>query len=251
MLNMSSMKKQLLLISPFVAYKNIKHAGGKTHYYYVSKLENNYEITSIASAKESERKDIELTAIQSKQSFVFYLTEKISLLKKIRQSFCARNPFDKYAGFIDYDMLRFAYKTACKLKKNNYTPEIIILDFTQCIFLAKKIRRLFPNAHIISVEQDVTFLKYERFIKDCNSFLKKIIRTLKYHNIKMQELASLNQTDEIITFNNKDKNLLENKIHKGIMLRTISPYFDNYNICRKKNLIYYNLLWSNVPTGKL
>ena len=34
-------KRQVLVISPFAPYKNVKHAGGKTHYYYLYKLGHN------------------------------------------------------------------------------------------------------------------------------------------------------------------------------------------------------------------
>lgn len=230
------MTKQILIISPFTAYKKIRHAGGKIHYYYLSKIENNYDITTISIAKESESDKIQDSLIKTKQHFILYRKEYNSILYKIASYFWTRNPFDKYAGFIDYKNQNFLYKTAVKLKKQNYFPDAVILDWTQAVFLSKKIKKLFPNAYIICVEQDVTYLKYQRFYEYEHSKIKKIIFKKKYQNIKNQEIKALKFANEIITLNTNDRLLLEKEITKTT-IRTISPYFDSYKKIHRDKIV--------------
>lgn len=238
--------KQILVISPFTAYKNIKHAGGKIHYYYLSKLLNNYEISIISIAKENEIEEIKKSLIKTKQNFILYKKNTISLFSKIQFFFWQRNPFDKYSGFIDYNDLNNLYKTALNLHKQGFSPDIIILDWTQTIFLSKKIKKLFPKAKLICVEQDVTFLKYKRFFENENNILKKFCSKIKFNNLKRQELNALSCADQIITLNYKDTILLQSEFNKTKLIKTIIPYFDNYyNIQRKNissNIIYFGAM---------
>lgn len=239
-------KQQLLVISPFTAYKNIKHAGGKIHYYYLSKIENYFDITIISIANEQEKDDIKNTIIKNKNSYIFYKNKKLNKISYIKHFFWQRNPFDKYAGFIDYDTQCFFYKVAKQLKQEKYQPNIILLDWTQSIFLSKKIHRLFPNSTIICIEQDVTFLKYKRFFEKSDFYLKKKINKHKYQNIKKQELNSLKYATQIITLNHKDTELLESELKNNLKIKTIVPYFDKYiHITRKKinpNIIYFGAM---------
>ena len=71
-------KENILVVSPFCAYKTIKHAGGKIHYYYLKKLEPEFNITHISTARIDEKKDIENFGIQAK---------KIILYRKINKNF--------------------------------------------------------------------------------------------------------------------------------------------------------------------
>lgn len=238
--------KKLLVISPFTAYKSIKHAGGKIHYYYLSKLENDYEITAISIAKENEKDEIKKSLIKTKQSFILYKSNTISFFIKIKHFFWQRNPFDKYSGFIDYDEITYLYKMSKQLKKQKYIPDIIILDWTQSIFLSQKIKTLFPKSKIICIEQDVTFLKYQRFFENSTNKFKKLINRIKYINIKKQELYSLGFANQIVTLNQKDTDLLQFELDENIPIKTIVPYFDTYfNIQRKditSNIIYFGAM---------
>ena len=53
---------------------------------------------------------------------------KFDLLTKV-------NPFDKYCNFVSGVLKDFILKTIIQLKKNDYYPDVIILDWTQCILL--------------------------------------------------------------------------------------------------------------------
>lgn len=234
----------LLVLSPFPLNKDLKHAGGKIHYHYISKLFDNYNLTHVSVADYTQEKELNSSTKKYQENIMYFkLTKFSSFMKKFWQL----NPLDKYSGFIDYRLHKHIIITCKNLKKNGYTPEIIILDFTQTILLLKKIKKIFPNSKYISVEQDVTFLKYFRFYTNSKNYIKKIINLYKYHNIKNKELSNLKYSNEILVLNEKDKELLiKNKIDKKI-IRTIVPYFEIYSSFDRKKvnnnkIIYYGAM---------
>lgn len=159
-------RNKLLSISLCATLKNNNHAGGKVNCYYLQKLEKNFDITYICGFSKNElnsnweeRKlqgDYKIVCTQDyyKPSFFEKCINKLILLTKI----------SVYIFFLDYYKTCSFLRELNKLKKNKYAPDTIILDWTQCIFLSKKVRKLFPASKIIGVEQDVSFLSYKRRI---------------------------------------------------------------------------------------
>lgn len=237
-------KRQVLVMSPFAPYKNIKHAGGKTHYYYLHKLENAVDLTLISAAESSEKTDIAACGIKAR-TFIYYMDKKLRIRDKIIHKIAEKNPFDKCSGFIRHDILSFLYATAKDLKQGGYSPNYILLDWTQAIFLAKKIKRLFPNAKLLCVEQDVTYLKYERIYKQSKTLKTKIKNKIKYLSLKWAELTSLKYASEIVTFNCKDAELLKRE-NQALNIRVIAPYFEKYNHAVYKNtsadIVFYGAM---------
>ncbi len=229
--------KKLLVVSPFCAYKTVRHAGGKVHYHYLKKIEERYAITHIGAAKSAEREAIEAGGIKAKK-IIFYQDAAVSrphrFFLRLQSCFSQRNPFDRYAGFIEYPMHRFFVRECRKLARQGYSPDIVLLDWTQAVFLAQRIKRLFPSAFLICIEQDVSYLKYRRFFEENVSSLKKIVRRHKYRNIMRQELASLRHADEIVAMNVKDRDLLLRDAGGRLPgIRVVVPYFDSYfDVCR-------------------
>ena len=237
-------KRQALVISPFAPYKNVKHAGGKIHYYYLHKLENAVDLTLISAAESTEKDDIAVGGIKAR-SFIYYTDEKLSRRDKIIHKIAEKNPFDKCSGFIRHDILSFLYAAAKDLKRGGYSPDYILLDWTQAIFLAKKIKRLFPNAKLLCIEQDVTYLKYDRIYKQSKTFKTKIKNKMKYFSLKRAELKSLSYASEIVTLNCKDTELLRRE-NPALNIRVIAPYFEKYNHAVYKNtsadIVFYGAM---------
>ena len=221
-------KKEILILSPFCPYSTINHAGGKIHYYYLKKLSHNYHLTIVTAALIEQIEEIKNNDIDGTY-YIFYknTVESISFFACLSKFFTQKNIFDKYAGFIEYNLFNYLYKTVLKLKKQKYNPSIIICDWTQTVLLAPKIHKLFPHTKLICVEQDVTFLKYDRFITRSKSIIKRIINTIKYKNIKKQELHALSYATEILVLNPKDKNIIIKELQ--ISPRIITPFFYFYN----------------------
>ncbi len=244
------MKKNVLVISPFAPYKSVKHAGGHTHYYHVKKLEDKFNITLISYASLIERPLIEKEGINGK-SIIFYdkpgFSDIKELLIKIISTLRFYNPFDKYGGMVPLQFEKFLLRTAKKLKDTNYNPEYIIFDWTQVTFFSKKIKKLFSNSKIISVEQDVCYLNYYRRIINSNGFLEKVYNKIRYRIVKNNELNALSLADEVVVFNKKDADLLRNDSSKIRSIRIVSPYYHSFLTLKRsdspnKNILFYGAM---------
>ena len=225
--------KKILIISPFVPYKGIRHAGGKAHCYYIEKLTKKYDVTHIGFATTSEKEIITETILPNIKHYIHYKDESLYNLKK--NQFVQKNPLDKYSGFVEYEMHKYILDVVHKLKDINF--DYIIINFTQLIFLSKKIKSIFKSSFIVSVEHDVTFLKYYRFFCNKNNIIKKLIAFYKYKNLKAKEIKSLQKSDKILVFNHKDKEILLQQNKKLPNIEIMQPYFENhFTIDRFKKL---------------
>jgi glycosyltransferase involved in cell wall biosynthesis len=130
------------------------------------------------------------------------------------------------------------YKELIKLKKNKYSPDIIELNWTQMILYFPTILKIFPNSKYCAVEQDVTFLRFEREYKFQINFFDRLLMKFRYEYLKKHEISILSNFNIIFTFNRKDKDLL-----KGLNnVEVITPYFDTISFSRnnnKKNIILF------------
>ena len=77
--------------------------------------------------------------------------------------------------------------TAKKYRDEGYTPDIIILEWTNIVVLEKQIHKIFPDSMIVASEHDVTFVGYERK-KEYYTGLKRLLWKIKYNNEKRIEL---------------------------------------------------------------
>lgn len=230
-------KKKLLVISPFCPYESVRHAGGKIHFHYLKKLDNIFDLTVITLALLEEKSGIESSNLKA-DLHVKYKDDLHGISKwlvKIENLLSGKNPFDYYGGFIEYYQLRYLWKAIRRLYHQGYRADCVILDWTQAIFLSKKIRRLFPSIDIICVEQDVTYLKYWRIASGAKSKIKHLIHQYRYKVLKKRELTALSYASEIICLNEKDKKLLIQDMSCKISVRVVSPYYDSYKSVRWNN----------------
>ena len=241
-------RNKLLSISLCVTLKNNSHAGGKTNCYYLQKLESSFDITYICNFSKDElnsnweeRKlqgDYKIVCTQDyyKPSFFEKCINKLIVLTKIS---C-------YSFFLDYYKTCSFLREIKKLKNNKYSPKIIILDWTQCIFLSKKVRKIFPDSKIVGCEQDVSFLSYLRRIDLAKTDKQRKFARRHYNLLRKKELYYLSFLDRINVFNKKDADLLlENKISPE-KIKIIAPYFDDFSNVNHsyntKNIIFYGAM---------
>ena len=235
---MFNMKKNLLVISPFAPYKTVKHAGGQIHYYYIKKLESQFNITLISYANITEKPMIEKDGING-ESFILYDKIGFSTIKefftKVISTVRFYNPFDKYGGMIPWQLERFILKTTKNLRKNCYNPDFIIFDWIQTAFFSKKIKKLFPNSKIISVEQDVCYLNFYRRLFNSKNFLSRVYNSIRYRIVKNNELNALALADEAVVLNKKDEDLLNKDSSNIKSIRIVSPYYHSFANLKRSN----------------
>lgn len=224
-------------------------AGGKTFTSYFNEVRksNEYHIRLIAPATEEKSKNFYDSGVK----FYPMLYGK-GLCNNIVRAFfrmCAiLNLWDRYAGMLNQYYFfclkeRFRY-----FDKKKYVPDIIILEWTCMVLLTPFVRKKYPNAKIIASEHDVSYLAFERKYKYEKNTIKKIIKKIRYYNLKSRELQALEKCDYVMPHNHKDEKLL---ISDGIpqsKIKCIVPYYDDFsgvaqtNQRHKTNIVFYGAM---------
>lgn len=240
---------EVLFISMYAPYDTVPHAGGKVHNFYVKELQKrehvHQKLISMCYQKEVKLLDLDEYGIDND---IVVLDKNLGekYFRKIVGFFSYASVFDKYGNTLPtYERYQLKRKIK-KYKVNNGEPDIIILQWTQIIFLISYIKRLFPNAMIVGIEEDVLFLNFYRRIDLQNRILKRMLARYQYKKVKELELNSLRQTDLVVTNNFKDSNLLiENGIEKE-KIYTSAVYFTDYsnvkNSPKGKDILFYGAM---------
>jgi len=240
---------EVLFVSMYAPYDTVPHAGGKVHNFYVKELQNrkNVHQTLISMCYQTEVKELDLDKYGIDHDIVVLdrnIFEKN--LRKFISGFSYFNPWDKYCNtLLNYERYHLKQRLK-KYKRNNKEPDVVILQWTQIIFLIPFVKKLFPNAQIITIEEDVLFLNYLRRIDLQKTHMKKRFATYQYNKIKKLELQSLKQSDLIVTNNFKDSNLLVDNGISEEKIYTSAVYFTDYskviNEPTGKDILFYGAM---------
>lgn len=238
-----------MVISFCVPYDKVSHAGGKTHNYYLKKIneEKDIDVSLISFGVDSDRLKLDLDGYHIKNHIFYIENNKLSKIKRGILNLTSKyNPFDKYGNMLPKYYENSVIGKLMELKKKGEKVDIFILEWTQMVFLAPKINKLFPDSKIIASEHDVSYLgvkrKYEfaKKSKDKNK-LKRF-----YTNVKEQELNALRQCEWVFPHNKKDEKLLINDGIDKAKVQSIVPFYDDYSkIVRQsdgKSIIFYGAM---------
>ncbi|WP_035765249.1 glycosyltransferase [Butyrivibrio sp. NC2002] len=222
------MKKTILWLAPHKPYEKVRHAGGKNMYYYINYINNSgkFDITFIGLSYESERKydDIEKSGIKTD---IYYRdhSKLDSLVRRVVGGFTLLNPWTKYYNLLLlYEHMQITRRVK-KYKEQNGDPDIVILHWTAMGLLLPEMRRYFPKAKIIIIEEDVTYLGYKRKYEANPTWLTKY----RYEHLKKDELRVISDSDLTVTLNKKDTDLLLNEGIKHKKVYTSTLYFEDYS----------------------
>lgn len=226
------MENKLLVISPYIPYDKVPHAGGKTHNYYLKRFskDKDFDVKLITFATEEECKHIKETKEScSDVNLIIYSNKKIEKVKRALLNLNYKfNIFNKNAGMVSGYLKISIIKELKKLKREGYNPKFIILEWTNTILMIDYIKKIFPKAKIIASEHDVSYLGFKRSLTLNNTIKNKI----RYKKIYNSELKALKKCDLVLTHNIKDFNLLKKDING---LDYICPYYDNYKNLKINN----------------
>lgn len=219
---------KVLWISLNAAYDSVAHAGGKTENYYQKGLKKfNDDLRVLSFALESERQKMDLDKYNIDNEIKYYPDNGSRIMKMI-------------------DIYKYTRKAIKRYKNEGYKPDIIILQWTQIAFLIKYIKRYYPNAKYIVVEEDVTFLAYKRFTDYQSNPLKKLMYKLMYVTIKHLELKSIRESDKTICSNQKDAKLLLNEGISADKATNWIPYYQDLSgteyLGSENNILFYGAM---------
>ena len=239
--------KKLLWISLSAPYDKVDHAGGKVHNYQIKRMNSTavFEIHLISSCYEREVKNIDLDDYGIDNKIIVMKQDLINkIIRGIKNLKSKYWPFDVTVGLMDSFLY---YKFKREFLNYYYTNEqvdIIILQWTQIILFAPLIKSLFPNCKIVMIEEDVSFLLYERKKIKAEKVFEKALWSYRFKKLKSLEIESLKHADIITVTSEKDKALLiEENIPRDKIFTTVS-YFDDYGKLKRekqinKDIVFY------------
>lgn len=244
------MPLKMLIISPFIPYDNVGHAGGKTHNYYLKKFHQSKEfevkLITFSSPDDLKKQDLDKYGIDYKV-IVFSRKFIARAIRYVWRKINALNIFDKKGAFIAPYFKKAIIEELKKLKVNGYKPDIILMEWTQIVLLIDEIKKIFPNCFFISSEVEVSFLRLERELKFMKG-TKKIIKRIQFKNWKKFELYTLKLSDLIVVQSIKDKDLLTNEGIDTRKIHCIYPYYMSmFNLKTdyySKNIIFFGNMGS-------
>ncbi|MCR5430771.1 MAG: glycosyltransferase family 4 protein [Eubacterium sp.] len=236
---------KVLWISTNPPVNNSPHAGGQTFNYYFKGLskDSSIDVKLIALCWDGQRK----RAIEDNPNLdaEFISFEYDSTSKKIIDIFSKINPCNKYAGVMSKYYANKLLKKCKELKDNNYEPEVVILEWTDVVLLAKEIKNIFPNAKLIASEHDVMFVGYERK----RDYYKNPWWGIRFKNEKKYEIEALNLCNLIMVHNkNNEKVLISNGVD-GNKISHLTPYYHNMSKL-KRNSNYKDILFFGAMNRK-
>lgn len=222
------MSIKILWIASCVPSEKLTHAGGKTFRYYFNKfVEAGYDVRLIgfddgisAEYLEEEFKDIDHKIIYSARS----KKEKLIRLGNIDTKI---NPWNRYAGLLSN---YYAWKTKEYIKEfkaEGFVPDVVILEWTRMVLMAKFIREVFPGCRIIASEHDVTFIGFERQSKYYNDIIRKLWWGIRYRWEKKLEIRALKICDLVLPHNSSNMEVLIGQGINSEKIQWLAPYYNN------------------------
>ena len=134
-------------------------------------------------------------------------------------------------------------KKLAELTREKYKPDIIVLEWTQCVLTRDLVHIYFPDSKIVASEHDLSVVGFQRKVEAA----EKGFTTKKLEEIKRLELGALAQCD--MTFFHSREDL---KRAKNIMpqckdkFSSIVPYYDDYSTVEwkstTKNIVFFGAL---------
>lgn len=192
-------------------YDKVPHAGGQIENYHVKKINSdsrlNLKLISFCSDDEYEKISADLHGYNV-DFYIIPRSHKMSfstVKRAISYRLGMANPFDKYGG-ATYRYYLDNIKAIIE-KLNSYSPDIVILQWTQIGIFLPEIKALYPNAKFVMIEEDVMFLSYQRKMDQAQGLRKKFAE-MRFKSEKKYEVKALKQADLIVLNNPKDEKLV-------------------------------------------
>lgn len=227
---------KILWISSCAPSRKAKEAGGQTFQYYFNGMlqDGRFEIRLISLGDANRKTELEKEFKGIRAKLIYSERGFFSKMKKLANIESMFNPWNKHAGLISNYCSSVMMDTAMKYKLEGYTPDVIILEWTNTVVLAKQLHAIFPDSKIVASEHDVTFVGYERK-KEYYKGLEHLLWKIKFDNEKRIELDALRACELVLPHNADNKKIL---IDEGIdqnKIMSLVPYFNDMTSCRRKS----------------
>lgn len=228
---------KILWLSMYAPISIDSSGGGHTFYYYFHQFLNDerFDIRLLSCGWYEERVTIERELSNVPHHIIYWGNPSNSKLRKIANIESKYSLLNRNAQLISNTEEKEIVETLTKYKNEGYTPNVIILEWTNMVVLARIVRAIFPNAKIVASEHDVTFVGYHRK-KDFYKGFSRLVWSQKYRFEKRIELDSLKLCDLVLPHNSENKEILvKNGIEPQKIVGLIPYYKKMTNLNRKPN----------------
>lgn len=213
-----------------------KGGSGTFNYYFKSFFEDN-------------RFDIRLVSIAHNNELLYDKLDKNAYILKIDSSLLGRikkianiesvyNPWNRNANMISNQAVSFIKNSLFNIKRSGFYPDVIILEWTQCVVLARQIKKIFPNSKIVASEHDISFIGYKRKYEREKNYYKKFLLNIRQKHLKKIEIMSLKSCDLVLPHNPENVNVLVNNGIDKKNVHWLVPFFQPLSECdinKKRN----------------
>lgn len=221
----------ILFITPFIPHENAKLAGVNCTYNLIKLIRENFNssIDIIGTInKEDSNNGKECSFIEKR--YFYEITKVKKIINICRNIHMPALISVRYDGRVKKKLKELAIE-----KKYDY----IFCDYTQSCKYVDDIKEYFPKSKTILIEQDVSFLAYERKYLKSKNWIYRELYYLEYKRIRKFECYLAKKFDWVCTLNDKDAKLL-NMIKQVIQLK---PFIKDWNIQKVKHDTFNIMFW--------
>jgi len=237
---------KIMWLSNAVPYDKVGHAGGKTENYYLKKMslvdEFQIKLVSYYKPEETDKIDLDHYGIDYK----LFKRPRGGVLNEAKRGFAWVSKsfvFNRYAGLVPMDLQIGFKKMMRELKNEKYQPDVVILHWTEMVFFLPEVKKIWPNAKYIAIEEDVSYLSQRRKKEYFNNPILRAFFSMKEEKVKKLEIEYLNNCDLSVFNNRKDLNLAKKDGYCGEYLVWSVFYHDLFeqplNNEDSKDIIFY------------
>lgn len=229
-------KTKILWLSMYAPISTDSSGGGHTFNYYFTQFLNDdrFDIRLISCGKYKEREVIKKELSSLTHHIIYWGDPNRKKINKLANIESKYSIFNRNAQLISNTEEREIRETLIKYKEEGYVPDVVILEWTNMVIMARVVHELFTTSKLVASEHDVTFVGYQRKAEFYKG-LQKIIWNQKYRNEKKVEVDNLKLCDLILPHNADNKKILvENGITESRIIGLI-PYYKKMTYLERKS----------------
>jgi|GEM_PF-1326830 len=234
---MQQNQTKILFVTKHVAHAKMAMAGNQIFYHTLLSFceDSRFECAFVTVRKQSEDFQQMKNAFgQKAKDFSLALPKAMTLFTHLFYHSFLRVFLSCFRAdwFLLDPIYRFYFKKAIRNVQNaGFQPEVIVLEWTEVLFLEDFCKKLFPNAKIVTTEHDVSFVKLERRFKNQPKLQKKLVQPF----IK-KEINVLSKVDLVRVLSKDDRQTLLNHAIAAEKIRLVAPFFQKKNLAAARNI---------------
>ena len=216
-------------------YKELKHAGGQALYKHVISFlkHRGIEVKMVALCKKDEYQFVrDLGANFS----IEQIPDEAGNLSIIDYE-SRWNPWNRFGGYLSNSRYFKLERCVKVLNQQGYSPDVIILNWTEMLALNTMLKKIYPEAKYIAIEEDVAFVKRKRRMQNSSNKVARLFHRLRYNTCLQKEHDWIEKMDRVAVYSDKDEERLKEIGISEDKIFVFSPVFadKSHLLWRKKN----------------